>query len=302
MLKKINKTNLFYILIALISLVSAGLFYFLNGNLSSTYGMPFLSFYMFIPTISVLIIYKLIYKEKIRKKLFISFKVNKWFLVSWLIPPILALLSILIALSFSSVSYSPNMEGMFERYSNLLSTEEMNEMRNSMDQMPISPFILILIQGLIAGITINALFGFGEELGWRAFLLKRFNNKSFLKAALVIGLVWGLWHSPIILMGHNYPSYPFIGVLMMTLWCILLSPLFLYIAIKAKSVIAASIMHGTLNATGGLSILVLKGGNELLIGLTGLAGFIALIIITLAFFIYDKHISKEEVMLKDINI
>ncbi len=302
MFKKINKTKLFYILVALISLLSAGIFYLLGGQLNSSAGLILASSYMFIPTISVLIIEKLIYKEEIRKKLLISFKLNKWFLVAWLIPPVLSILSIVIALSFSGVSFSPNMDGMFDRYSNLLSTEQIMEMRESFDEMPFHPFWIILIQGLLAGITINAIFGFGEELGWRAFLLRRFNNRNFIKASLIIGLVWGIWHAPIILMGHNYPSYPVFGVLMMTTWCILLSPLFLYITIKSKSVIAASVMHGTLNATAGLSLIILQGGNELLIGVTGLAGFLALILITILFFIYDKYISKEKVMLKNINL
>jgi uncharacterized protein len=36
-------------------------------------------------------------------------------------------------------------------------------------------------------------------------------------------------------------------------------------------VIAAAIMHGTLNGTVGISIMTLEGGNELLVGSTGLA-------------------------------
>lgn len=89
---------------------------------------------------------------------------------------------------------------------------------------------------------------------------------------------------------------------MMTVWCILLSPLFLYITIKAKSVIAAGIMHGTLNGTAVVALMVLEGGNELIVGVTGFSGFISLSIVTLLFFIYDKYISKEEVMLKRINL
>ena len=194
------------------------------------------------------------------------------------------------------------MEGMFDRFENMLAPEQMQEMRESFDKMPFHPFWIVLLQGLLAGITINAIAGFGEELGWRGFLLRQFENNKFMKAALVIGFVWGIWHSPIILMGHNYPTYPVFGVFMMTFWCILLSPLFLYITIKAKSVIAAAIMHGTLNATAGLSIMTLEGGNELIAGSTGLAGFIALTLITVLFFLYDRYITREKIMLKTINL
>jgi hypothetical protein len=123
---------------------------------------------------------------------------------------------------------------------------------------------------------------------------------KFIKASIIMGAIWGIWHAPIILMGHNYPEHPEAGVLMMMIWCILLSPLFNYITIKTKSVIAASVLHGTLNATAGLSIMLIMGGNDLTIGLTGLAGFIALSIFIAFMYIYDYMISKEKIMGKTI--
>ncbi|MFW5792954.1 MAG: CPBP family intramembrane glutamic endopeptidase [Bacteroidota bacterium] len=301
-MKTISKTNLFYVIVAVISLISAGTFYFSGAKYDSTAGIILAIFYMFIPTISVLIIEKLIYKEAIKKKLLISFRINKWFVVAWLITPVIAFVAMGIALLFPDVSFSPGMEGMFDRFESILTPDQMREMKESMEIMPFHPIWIALIQGLFAGITINAVAGFGEELGWRGFLVRRFENQKFMKAALIIGLVWGIWHSPLILMGHNYPTYPVFGVLMMIVWCILLSPLFLYITIKAKSVIAAAIMHGTLNGTIGISIMTLKGGNELMIGSTGLAGFIALSVITLLFLLYDKYISKEDIFFKNIDL
>lgn len=301
-MKTISKTNLFYIIVAAISLISAGAFCLSGEKYDSTAGIILATFYMFIPTISVLIIEKLIYKEAIKKRLLISFKINKWFVVAWLVTPVIAFAAMGIALLFPDVSFSPGMEGMFDRFESMLPPDQMQEMKNSIESMPVHPIWLSLIQGLIAGVTINAVAGFGEELGWRGFLVRQFENQKFMKTALIIGLVWGIWHSPLILMGHNYPAYPIFGVFMMTAWCILLSPLFLYITIKAKSVIAAAIMHGTLNGTIGISFMTLKGGNELMIGSTGLAGFIALSIVTLIFFLYDKYISREKIFLKNIDL
>lgn len=301
-MKAVSKTNLFYLITAVISLSVAGIFYLSGGKYNSPAGIIVALLYMFIPAISTLIIEKLIYKEAIQKRLLISFKPNKWFVIAWLITPILSFSSMGIALIFPGVSFSPEMQGMFDRFENMLTPEQMQEMHETIDSMPFNPLWVILLQGLIAGITINAIAGFGEELGWRGFLMRQFNGQKFLKAALITGFVWGIWHAPIILMGHNYPTFPVVGVFMMTVWCILLTPLFLYITIKAKSVIAASVMHGSLNAVGALSIMTLEGGNELLIGVTGLAGFIALIVITFLFFIYDKYICKENLMMKDISL
>ena len=71
-------------------------------------------------------------------------------------------------------------------------------------------------------------------------------------------------------------------------WCILLAPIFSYVRLRAKSVIAASIIHGSLNGTAGLAIIVVKGGNDLLVGATGFAGFIALIVVNAVLFIYNS--------------
>jgi len=113
---------------------------------------------------------------------------------------------------------------------------------------------------------------------------------------LLIGIIWGIWHAPIILQGHNYPEHPKIGVFMMVIFTILLAPIFSYVRLKAKSVIAAAIIHGTLNATFALNLMVIKGGNDLTVGISGLAGFIALALVNFGLFIYDHYFAIEKIM------
>jgi membrane protease YdiL (CAAX protease family) len=88
---------------------------------------------------------------------------------------------------------------------------------------------------------------------------------------------------------------------MMTILCILLSVIFLYITIKSKSVIAAAVLHGTMNATNGISIMLIEGGNDLTVGMPGLAGFIALIIAITVLFVYDRYISKEKILVNKMS-
>ena len=75
---------------------------------------------------------------------------------------------------------------------------------------------------------------------------------------------------------------------MMTIFTLLLAPIFSYVRLKAKSVIAAAIIHGSLNGTFGLAIMVVKGGNDLTVGVTGLAGFIVLAVANVGIFVYDR--------------
>jgi uncharacterized protein len=300
-MKTINKTTLFLILTFAISYAAAGIYKLFGGPNAGNISFTLLgAFYMFIPTICVLIVEKLVHKEKIKNRLMISFKINKWFFVAWLFMPIVIFTTLGINLLFPNVTFNSEMTGMLDRVTSLLPPDQIEQAKASIKALPINFFWIILFQGLIAGITVNALAAFGEELGWRGFLLKQYEEMSFLKASLVIGLIWGIWHAPLILMGHNYPQHAQIGVLMMIVLCILLTPLFLYITIKSKSVIAAAIMHGTMNATAGISIMAIKGGNDLTSGIAGFAGMITIALFIIAIFLFDRFVSKDKIFTTQI--
>lgn len=300
-MKKLNKTTLFLILTFAISYSLAGIYTLAGGTYDNKLAFTLLgTVYMFVPALCVVIVKKFIHKEKIKNDLQISFKLNRWFFVAWLIMPVISFCTLGISLLFPEVSYSPEMTGMLKRFEGTMTPEQIEQMKNSIATLPVSPIVLTLGQALLAGITVNAVAAFGEELGWRGFLLDEFNGMSFVKASVIIGLIWGIWHAPLILMGHNYPQHPQIGVMMMTGLCILLTPMLLYIAIKSKSVIAAAIMHGTMNAIAGISIMLIDGGNDLTTGITGLAGFITLAIFLVAMFIFDRYISKDRIITNKI--
>ncbi len=244
--------------------------------------------YMFIPSISVFIVQKLIYKENILNNLDVSFKINKWFIWGWLIPIFIAFLTFGVSLLLPGVEFSSEMSGFLSKYETILSPEQYSQLKSQFLGNSVLSFVLIFFQVLIAGITVNAVAGFGEELGWRGLLQKELRNLGFWKSSFIIGFFWGIWHFPLILMGHNYPNSPFIGILMMTMIGLFLGPIFSFVKIKSKSVIAASICHGSFNASLGLSILYIKGGTELLTGMTGLAGLLAIIIVDIfIYYIYN---------------
>lgn len=250
---------------------------------------------MLVPMSLSIILQRFIYHEPI-KELGINFKPNIWFFIAWILPLFISLGSFGVSLLFHGISFSPDMSGMLQRYKSSLPPQQLSFIKEQIKTMPIHPFWLTLIQGMIAGVSTNALAGFGEELGWRGFLYKEFSEVSgkiegfhhkFYRSSILIGIIWGIWHTPIILMGHNYPEHHIFGIFMMTLWCILLSPIFSLIRIRSGSVIASSILHGTLNALFPLSILLIKGGDDLIIGITGVSGFIILIIINVGIYLFN---------------
>ena len=72
--------------------------------------------------------------------------------------------------------------------------------------------------------------------------------------------------------------------------------------IAAASVIAAAIIHGSLNATYGIPLIVIKGGNDLTVGVTGLAGFIVLAFVNIALLLYDRLLAKKSILCGRINL
>lgn len=287
----------YIVLTCLLSWVIAGMA--IGLGLHEAKGLSYTIFaatYMLLPAICAIILQKT-YKEKLFSNLNISLRFNRWFLVAGVIPILYAFITLGVNLLFPNVSFSANYEGLLSS----LPAEQATLIEEQLSKYP--PVILLLItlvQAIIAGYTINAFFALGEELGWRGYLLKALKGKKFFSVSLITGFIWGLWHFPLILIGHNYPQHPFIGVVMMIIWCILLSPVITYIVIKSKSVITAAIYHGTLNAIAGISVLYLAGGNDLTNGVTGIAGFITLLLINIGFFLYDKHITQENIFTKEI--
>jgi hypothetical protein len=259
--------------------------------------------FMVVPSIVSTILDKYIWKKKeeekpqksILQKLYAIYT-NKWVYAGVASIFGINILTFLINLLFPNVSFSLNADYLLELLSQAgkpkESIEKSREMVKMMKMNPLSMLSLSIIQCIVAGSTLNALFGYGEERGWREYLLERFDQLGFgfWQNSFLTGLIWGFWHFPVILCGHNYPTHPRLGVLWMTISAALLSPLFHYFTEKANTVpkcATASIMHGVFNASYMLSGMFLKGGNCLTNCLFGVSGWIALTL-TNCFLYYQR--------------
>lgn len=289
-----NKKTLLYTAITYALMwVAFALFKLTGTSYQSFAGVALAALCMLFPLIAVLIL-RAAHHEPLLRGLGISWKVNRWWFVGWLLMPIIALLTLVVSSWMPGMSYNPDNETV---------TQALTQM-SQQTGVALTPSLYILItllSGLFAGATINALFAFGEEIGWRGYLLQQFRGKNFLVTAILIGLIWGLWHAPLILLGHNYPQHPVAGVFMMMLFCAALTPLIQYIRLKSRSLIPAAIMHGTLNATIGISNLLIDNFNDLLCGGPGLAGILVILSLDILLFLFDRHITKDRLFTSPIN-
>jgi uncharacterized protein len=113
--------------------------------------------------------------------------------------------------------------------------------------MPAWQVLLLL---LVVGTPLSAVLAFGEEYGWRGYLLPKLLPLGEVKAAIIVGLIWGPWHLPLLLVGLNFPGKnPWAVLGVMTASTIALSLLFTRLFVAAGgSVVVLALMHGSLNS------------------------------------------------------
>lgn len=145
-----------------------------------------------------------------------------------------------------------------------------------------------ILQVAVIGPVINIIPTMGEELGWRGYLLPKLRLLLSDRAALAVtGAIWGLWHLPVIVMGHNYGTdyvgYPWLGILAMIVFCIVLGVIEGYFTIRMESAIPAAMIHSTVNAGAALPIVLAKSGYNPLLGpaITGLVGGLPFILVAI---------------------
>jgi membrane protease YdiL (CAAX protease family) len=200
----------------------------------------------------------------------------RWALLAWLAP--LPLAALALALAAAVGAYQPDLQ-------HLSGFVEVLDSRAG-GPLPVSPGTLVvaqLVQVLVVG-WVNVLPALGEEWGWRGWLLPELLPLGRWPAIVVIGVVWGLWHAPALLLGYNYPLHsPPARLLLMVGFCIVLSALFGWLRLRSDSVWPPAVAHGFLNAVAGLPLLFATAGQPIDNATTGLMGWTGWVVLAAAF-------------------
>lgn len=233
--------------------------------------------YMTFPFIGVILV-NLFFEKKIHWN-YINFKSMSFSLLAVLIPLFVFVLSILISLVVEKdSSLSLGFEGLTKL--GLQKVEEKN----------ILFLIKLVVKAVLLGATINAFFSLFEEIAWRGWLYEKLKRcfPDGIKAELIIGVIWGCWHIPLIAAGLNYPGYPVIGGIIMIVWCISVTPIMCFLKDKTNSVLPSAIMHGVINGLAGISLGLIDGGNSISTGMMGIPGLLSFIFIDILLFFCKK--------------
>jgi len=218
-----------------------------NGGLSNPNATVFLCTVMMIPAFSVLLT-QFFTREGFKSpylKLNFRDNVGKYFLSYFLVQLLIIAGTVIYFFIFPS-----NFDAKLESLSNLIYEQTQKQPTLS------SLYSMMAVQisfSFISGPIVNILFAFGEEYGWRGYLFPHLAKVTTpLKASLITGIIWGIWHAPIIAMGHNYglnyPGYPYLGIFAMIVFCVVVGIVFSYFTHKTESVFHSVLMHSAINA------------------------------------------------------
>jgi membrane protease YdiL (CAAX protease family) len=151
-----------------------------------------------------------------------------------------------------------------------------------------SPLLTSIL--ITAGLVFLLLpLSFGEEYGWRGYLLPRLLPLGEIKGTIILGVIWACWHLPVLSMAQE------------SLW--LSIPVFLAEAILAAfpftwlyrasgaSILVLSLFHSSFDIWGDTftSAVAYPGQKQLLVGDAGLVCLIfLLLIVLLKYFLFSK--------------
>lgn len=242
---------------------------FENGENTSALMIGLIALSMFFPLVGALVAnfvckpegrIDLCWKPLITKNI-------RYYLVAWFAPAALVLLGCIVFFAANPQWFDPSMQSYFAAAAAAVG-QSPESLTSQMPPVPVL-FAVSASSALTIAPFINMIPAFGEELGWRGMLFPTLAERmSPRMAALVTGIIWGLWHAPAIAMGHNYglgyAGFPIAGILTMTLLCTAMSCWLCLLRQRSGSVWPCALAHGSFNAVANMGVAFCSCGSTLL--------------------------------------
>ena len=146
-------------------------------------------------------------------------------------------------------------------------------------------------------LTVNAIFAMMEEILWRGYLAQAFHKKYAM-----IGVLWGLWHIPLIALGYNYGAANALpGLVLFVGFCVVMSLVLGFVVERTRSVWLAAVLHGTFNGFSYIMPLLVVGGSSLLASsVVGVVSLVVWLVVFLGCYISTTFIPATDQCAKDV--
>jgi len=222
----------------------------------------------------------------------------RYYLAAWFLPFVAAIVGGALTYLLFPRQFDPSMTA----YRELAETSTGSAME---------PWVFFITQvglGIVQPWTVTLFLSFGEEFGWRAYLLPKLMSLGPRKAAMVVGAgaIWGVWHWPAILMGFNYGldywGAPVVGPLLFVVMTCFASAVYAWVTLKTDSVWPAALFHGAFNVSNRL-VWIFAGGepNPLLgPGAQGIIGSLGYAVLALLIFLNPSALAQPELAPEEV--
>lgn len=209
----------------------------------------------------------------------------KMYLAAYFVPPLLIAASIgfVLLIGYQHWAFGDNLKQL-----GLAAADALHKQGKSLpsgmtpDQMAQVSLISQTVLAFSLALIFNSIFTFGEEFGWRGYLLPKLAPLGGPIAALITGAIWGFWHAPLIVLdNYNYPGHPWLGILMMIVFCMSLGVIQAWLRFRSGSVWPPVLAHAAINAQAGFAILTLSRSDSLLGAPIGLFGLVPMIVLAI---------------------
>jgi hypothetical protein len=264
-----------------------------GGDARSPAFVPMALLFMMPPAFAALIVKGAVLNEPVVEELGIKLRLNRWFLAAWLIPPLVYVLSVALSGLLPGVTWMTSVDDIAAHVRGSVPAEQWPDVEREMRSGP-HPVLAMLMNAMLMGISLNAVRGLGEELGWRGFLHHEL-RLGFFRKATVTGLIWGVWYAPLVAQGFAHPDAPIAGIPMYVAWCVLLSAILTYVRERSGSVLACGVLYGTMQSVSTLPSLT-SAGSSLFVGVHGVAGIAALALVFGLLVLHDRRVADAPII------
>jgi CAAX protease family protein len=209
----------------------------------------------------------------------------RFYLAAWLLPFLAIIVGGAVYYLLFPQSFDPDLGALRKEFASFPPLAMFATVDNPWPLM-----LYIIVQFIILNVPIFAVQSFGEEFGWRSYLLPKLMERfsGARKAALLVGVIWGVWHWPYFFIQMTFdPGMHILYPLVYLVSTCSLSVLLSWATLRSGSVWPAAVGHGANNrAIALVATYPLKGlANSLLgpapSGLIGGVGYLALALVLL---------------------
>lgn len=260
------------------------------------WAVPFVAVVMFFPAVSAWLTVKWVTHEPLRPTLLVRFGAWQVYVAVALLLPagFVAIYGLTYLLGLGTLDWQ--LDGLLAmiRQANPAQAQRMQEQVTAVGGTKVLA-LLVFVGSLTSAPFVNAVAGLGEELGWRGFLLPKLMPLGKPRAYGLVGLLWGLWHAPLVAVGFGYgDTSPVLAIVVFVALLSAFSVSLNELTLRYQSAILAGWVHGVFNSQAyGVLPQLFVGVPPLLGGKTGLVAVVVWGALGVAVLLWSRRRSPE---------